>query len=369
MILQKINYFEHENEPNYWRVRDVNLSSINLIVGLNATGKTRLMNIISNLTKILTKKVKTNGSWELEFKNLDNNEIYKYKLNIVKNVVVKEEITQNGNELLKREEDKGALFSFRENKPIEIFPPKNELTLSVRRDRVEFPFFEELINWSENFYGYTFTGARPNEVTIPNTPAALLENLNTVPYLLVEALKDPQIRDSIINDFCEVGYPIKDIKVTSGLIPNAPPGLRLVELQETDLSCSTNQLFMSQGMFRAFSLIVIIEYILKMNKYCTVAIDDLGEGLDYERATKITNLLFKKITGSKIQLIVTSNDRFLINAANVRYLNILERQGHIVDSFNYLNSKEKFEEFETMGLNVFDFFSGKMYKENKNEKS
>lgn len=94
-----------------------------------------------------------------------------------------------------------------------------------------------------------------------------------------------------------------------------------------------------------------------------MVIDDLGEGLDYERSTKITKLLFEKIKEARLQLIVTSNDRFLINAVDIKYLNLLERSAHVVTSYNYNNSKEKFEEFEFAGLNNFDFFAGKMYRE------
>lgn len=368
MILKKINYYEHEGENNFWKIRDVNLGDINLIVGLNASGKTRLMNIISNLTKILTKKIKPkNGCWSLEFESLDNKTSYLYNLSIIKSVIIKEEIIQNGNILLKRATEDGQIWSFSQSKMIIINPPKNELVLSIRRDKVEFPFLEDLYRWADNFYGFAFC-TPPTEICIPNAPEGLLQNLNTVPYLLKEALQNPQIKETIIGDFCSIGYPISEVRVTYELLPGAPPGIPFAELQEKDLKCPTKQLFMSQGMFRAFALIVIIEYILQMNKYCTVAIDDLGEGLDYDRATRLTQLLFSKAIGSKIQLLVTSNVRFLINNTNIEYLNILERHGHIVDSFNYLNSKEKFEEFKVSGLNTFDFFTGKMYKEGPDEK-
>ena len=370
MILKKVNFFEYEGQPNYWKIRNVGLGDINLIVGYNATGKTRLMNIISNLAKILMKKRKppTEGSWSLEFKTLDKNEVYAYDLLIKNKIIEKEEIKLGGEILLQRVVDEGTITSCKQGK-IDINPPKEELVLNIRRDKAEFPFLEELYYWADNFYGYTFTSARPTEICIPSTQEGMLENLNTVPYILIDALQDPQIKKAIIKDFCDIGYPVSEVKVKQELISNLPPGIFFVELQEKDLKCPTKQVTMSQGMFRAFALVVIIEYILKMNKYCTVAIDDLGEGLDYDRATKITQLLFNKVVGSKIQLLVTSNDRFLINNTNIEYLNILERHHHVVDSFNYINSKEKFEEFKSIGLNTFDFFTGKMYKENPNEKN
>ena len=122
---------------------------------------------------------------------------------------------------------------------------------------------------------------------------------------------------------------------------------------------------MSQGMYRAFSLIIIVEYLLRLKKECTVVIDDLGEGLDFERSSKLTKIMIDKIKNSTIQLIMTSNDRFLINSVDIKYLNLLERKAHLVESFNIKNSRKLFEDFKYTGLNNFDLFSGKMYKSNE----
>ena len=46
MILVKVDYDQNLSEPNYWKIGDVDLGNFNLIVGLNATGKTRLTRII-----------------------------------------------------------------------------------------------------------------------------------------------------------------------------------------------------------------------------------------------------------------------------------------------------------------------------------
>ncbi|MCK4763300.1 MAG: hypothetical protein KAW12_13970 [Candidatus Aminicenantes bacterium] len=42
---------------------------------------------------------------------------------------------------------------------------------------------------------------------------------------------------------------------------------------------------------------------------------------------------------------------------------LLERNGHIVNSYSYSNSRELFDRFEFTGLNNFDFFTGGSYKE------
>ncbi|MFH1287070.1 MAG: AAA family ATPase, partial [bacterium] len=342
---------------------------INLIIGLNATGKTRLISVISNLAKILAKKKmeSLDGHWELEF--LNGNGVFNYKLEISNKIVAEEEIKKDGILLLKRTKEAGQIMSSITKKMNSFAPPKEELTLRVRRDQKEYPFLEELYNWANNFYGYTFANASPHQVTMPNpdVPETKLEDLGTVPYLLVEALQKQEIKKRIMEDFSTIGYPTKEIAIVKQNIAGIGLGIPFVEVQEKDLECSTSQFAMSQGMYRAFALLVIIEYILSIKRPCTIVIDDLGEGLDFERSSKIMNLIFDKIRDTNIQLIVTSNDRFLINTTNIKYLNLLERTGHVVTAFNYVNNKEKFDEFELTGLNNFDFFSRKMYKENKND--
>lgn len=365
MILKKINYMQHKGDQKYWKISNVNLERINLIIGFNATGKTRLMNIILNLAKIISRKTGyLDGHWELEFLNTLKNEIYNYRLDIKNKNIREENISINGEIFLQRAGENGEIFFNSKNKLLPYSPPKEELTLHVRRDKKEHPFLEELYDWGKSFYGYTFSNIDPRQVLIPKNDIqeVMLENLSAVPYLLVEALKNPKIEKKLIDDFSNIGYSIQTISVLKKDVAGISLGLPLVEVQENDLMCSIDQREMSQGMFRALSLIIIVEHILNKKKYCTIAIDDLGEGLDYERSSKLIKLLFKKLHSSKIQLIVTSNDRFLINAVDKKYLNILERKGHEVTSFNYSNSKKIFDEFEYTGLNNFDLFSKKIYK-------
>jgi hypothetical protein len=368
MILKKINFYQNKGKPNYWKIKGVNLEQVNLVVGLNATGKTRLMNVIINLAKIISRKVRIlNGHWELEFFNTQKNDVYNYKLDISNKIVKEEKFIKNGKTLLQRTGEEGKIFYNTKNKSLPFAPPKKELTLHVRRDKKEHPFLEELYNWGNKFYGYTFTNAIPNQVALPGseTSEIMLENLGTVPYLLIKALRNPKIKKKINDDLSYIGYPINSISSFRKDVAGVSLGVPVVVVQEEGLKCPTSQIEMSQGMYRALSLIIIIEHILSKNEYCSVGIDDLGEGLDFDRSTKLTKLLFNKVRSGKIQLIVTSNDRFLINATEMKYLNILQRRGHVVTSYNYSNSKERFDEFELSGLNTFDLFSRKMFKDIK----
>jgi len=54
MKLEKLSYSEFKNEPNEWTFEECTFGSINLIVGKNATGKTRTLNVIRGLAAQLS---------------------------------------------------------------------------------------------------------------------------------------------------------------------------------------------------------------------------------------------------------------------------------------------------------------------------
>jgi len=360
MILTKINYFEHKDEPRYWEIKDVILGKQNIIVGLNASGKTRLINIITNLAKILTQKVQKNGNWELEFKKNDD-VIYRFELSINNLLIKYERIYENNNLILERSEDKGELFSKTINDKEEYSPPKDELTINIRRDLKKYPYLEDIIAWAKELQGYTFSNVQTNQILIPSNPEVLLESLTSVPYILNKMTQNKDLIRNILNDLDKVGYPVEKISVKKELFKHPISDIFLVSVKEKNLECSTEQGLMSQGMYRVISLIVILEYILKEKQFKTILIDDLGEGLDFERSSNLTRLLFEKTKNTDIQLIVTSNDRFLINAVDLKNINYLKREGPIVRSINYYNNRELFEKFILTGLNNFDFLKSKIF--------
>jgi predicted site-specific integrase-resolvase len=120
-------------------------------------------------------------------------------------------------------------------------------------------------------------------------------------------------------------------------------------------------------MFRALSLIIQITYLeFKQKEQITILIDDIGEGLDFERANNLIKYLIKIAEKQKnnIQLIMTTNDRLVMNSVALEYWIILgkDNQGNI-DFYNYSNNKITFDKFKRIGLSNFDFFTSKYYKQ------
>lgn len=375
MILTNISYSQKIGEYDEWHLKDVDLGKLNLIVSRNAVGKTRTVNILNALAIMLLGKTTRllDGKWELTF--MRQKKPLRYILDITGQVVNREEFIEQNTVLLKRSGEEGSIMCFEEEGEFldRYSPPKNKLTNQVRRDVKAHPFIEELVNWAENYHSFTFSTIRPNQMTLlpPQSPgisgidgvAFFSPDLSLVPYLLKEIENDTNTIRSIIKDLKRTGYEITQLDVVD-LGPGGAPYMRVVE---RGVKFPINQISISQGMYRVIAIIVTINYLMARAKAGTVVIDDLCEGLDFSRSSKLASMLFKKVRNTDIQLIATTNERFLMNSVDLKYWNIFERRGNYVSSFNYRNSKKAFDEFLLTGMNSFDFFANELYKRLKIE--
>lgn len=358
MILKHINYSENKGKPNSWEINDVSLSKQNLIVGVNATGKSRLLNVIVGFAATLSSKVKhIDGDWDLIFGN-GGGLFYHYYLCIENGLVSKEVIVENDEKyLLKRNLHSAEIYSVINEQNDSFSPPQDEITVNVRRDTEHYPFLEYFIDWAKNLKMYSFSQTLKNNITIPNNQDGFLDSLTTIPYIVSSyTSNNPEMIDAIVSDMNSIGYSVDKV-YAKALLSQGPVNTLAVVLKERDLSCETEQINISDGMFRALCVIGILEFILFTGKKGTIIIDDLGEGLDFERSSKLIKLLFDKTQDSEIQLIITSNDRFLINSVDMKNINYLIRHSQSVEALNYLNSKVLFDNSILAGLNNFDLIT------------
>jgi len=104
--------------------------------------------------------------------------------------------------------------------------------------------------------------------------------------------------------------------------------------------------------------LIQVTYNIMSGLPSTILIDDIGEGLDFERSTKLIGLLIELAKkNDDIQLIMSTNDRFVMNNVPLEYWQVIQRKGGECRIYNYRNSKEIFDEFAYTGLNNFDFLA------------
>lgn len=352
MKIKSLSYID----PN-WELNNLQLGTVNLIVGKNSTGKTKTLQTINLLVKMITQKRDLNwgGQWEIVFENYKGEEInYQFSTCYQKKGVSFEKMLLNGVLMLSRDRDyETKIRNVVSNRFESIYPPDEKLIIHTNRDVKKYPYLEDLANWAEQSYGFKFGNISPYSL-LNRQEYDLLTAVEDIPTLFKSLKRDD--KDVIISNFNGIGYDISDITVQDR-------GQYItINVKENGLTKALPHFKLSQGMFRALAVIVYVQYLISRKSPATIIIDDLCEGLDYDRATKLGKLIFEKCLSNDIQLIATSNDNFLMEVVDLKYWNVLTRTGKKVSGLNVQSNPEVFDDFKFTGLSNFDFFSSDYIK-------
>ncbi|MBX3017859.1 MAG: ATP-binding protein [Bdellovibrionaceae bacterium] len=382
MFLKSLSYSELEGTGYAWELQGLSLGQVNLVVGKNAKGKTRTLNVITGLGKLLGAQLElqwSSGHYDAEFS--DGSDSYRYILSIVNNAVVIEKFIKNGAVLLDRGAGGiGQVFSQTVGKMIAFQAPETQLAAVGRRDQINHPFFEILHQWGASLYYFEFSGNLGKDLV------AISQGDSPSVISKFDAPKDTRrvvgifqagvtqfgdvFKNRVISEFNSLGYELENVSI------DAPAGINFPEVsgrpswiwvKEKDLPQPIQQAHISNGMFRALSLVIQLVYSDFAYQPSCVIIDDIGEGLDFDRSCKLIELLLAKCSNTSMQLIMASNDRFVMNKVPLESWTVLDRKGHICNVYNYSNSKEKFDEFKFTGLNNFDFLASDFIWESSKE--
>lgn len=386
MKLDLVEYIQDEGLPSEWRLDGCKLGNINLIVGKNASGKSKILRAINLISGLLSgdaslKPDRRLKEWKLTFDSENEDSKKVYILKIKNGQVLKESFTMGDKNYLDRKESgEGKVWAEKLQQDIDFQTPTDEVAAFQRRDSIQHPIFDEIYNWASSLNYYQFgtdLGRKSLAVDVPlkKTRKKIdlrdADNVIDIFKLGKSHLKTPFI-EAIKSDMSSIGYNISEIDTQ-------PPSVMLYEeedemslqrigiqclyVQESDLKEKTEQGFISQGMFRALSLFIQINYSLLAKKPSCILIDDIGEGLDFERATAMIEILIKKAQNGLVQLVMTTNDRFIMNGVPLDYWSVIERKPGLAKLHNIHNSQKIFDEFKFTGLNNFDFFATQFYVE------
>lgn len=375
MQLKSFAYSEHDDAANVWKLSRFDLQQINLFVGLNTAGKSRILNCMSAISALIhhpPKKLFASGAWECEFDN--DGQKYQLCIKIKDSLVVMEELKVDGKIRLNRDKNGvGEIWAEKLKQNLEFKVPKESLVTHTRRDEVQHSFLEPLFLWAESVRKYSFG----TEFGKHNLYAVTKERLeldsdesrkSIDPNQVVQlyTLGFQKFNDSfdkdILDDLAQIGYDCEKINaspmqgITAHQFKETVPIL-VLSVQERDLLSLTFQNEMSMGMYRALALLINLNFIIKSKLTASIFIDDIGEGLDFERSTSLIRLLITKCKDAGVQLIMATNDRFIMNNVDLEHWHIVHRNGSDVRILDYSNSKEQFDNFKFLGLSNFDFFS------------
>lgn len=343
-----------------WELKEINFQAINLIVGQNATGKSKTFFAIATVAKLIMQEVTLppfDMSATLSF--IDENKVLDYAFKIEDKQVVYEELLVDNKIILKRTSDKCELLKE------SIVPPKDKFVVQVQRDTIKYPYFEEIMEWASNMYGVIFSKIT-SDPRIKNTTFSLINSRVSLHEMLGSFDKDilPKITKSLV----KIGYPIELLlKFPNELLNKFPneflekfPNRLDVDMYffvENDIKRFLMFSEISNGMYRVFYILVYLYYLSLKEKARTIIIDDLGEGLDYAKSNAFSKYVIEFCKTHNIQLFVSSNDSFIMDNTPLEYWNILVREKSKVYAINPKNNPQIFNDFKMTGLSPFDLFA------------
>jgi ABC-type multidrug transport system ATPase subunit len=375
MQLKKLEYKEYEGDKREWTLEPASFGQINLLVGKNATGKTRTLNVMAGLARLLAGKQQglfTSGDFKVTLVT-PNGKSFMYDVSMKNNLVNREYLSCDNNTYLTREgSGPGKIKTEPIGEMLDFQIKPNQLAIFSKRDSLQYPFLEEIAAWAEGTEHYEFaTLFGPNSIGNPGVIASMdrikdsektlsrdFEHREMLQLLVAAAINkfSDAFKKSILADMNKVGYDLEDMGVgVLSDIKMMPPPVG-IWVKEHDLRCNTEQNQMSLGMFRALAAVVRMNLAQFTNAPSAVFLYDVGEGLDFERSVGLIKILIEKAEKGGFQLFMTSNDRFVMNEVPLKYWSVIIRMGSLVKVKNYENSRDEFDKFEKLGLNNFDYF-------------
>ena len=381
MYLREIKFCRNKGLPNEWQIEGrphngvfgqwLSFPEMTLIVGKNASGKSKTLDVIRNIADLFAGDnhlsrlhAAGEGTAEYQLRFDDNGSLIEYYLNFENGKILQETLTINAAEKLNRAA--GKLWYEGVNKMLDFETDDDVLAIS-KRDKKQHSFFEALYAWGKHLSHYRFGTQLGKNALLRDMSAVRdddevdLKDSDQVASIFIKGrrLFSDAFTAAVLADMNAIAYDLKAIHV--GPLKNFPVQGFGLHVQEGDLHDVTDQREMSQGMFRALSLLVQLNYSLLSKTPSCILIDDIGEGLDYDRSNSLIELIIGKVQGSAVQVIMTTNDRFVMNKVPLAYWSVIQRVGNKSIFFNHKNSQQTFDEFAYSGLSNFDFLKTEFY--------
>ena len=342
-----------------WRTDYLDVFSQNLIVGKNSVGKSTIIRHLSHMASLISQRrlfdVNEDIAYMISIKDRDYLVTYRFAWRDSR-VFDEYLAVKYGNE-----EEKVRIARTPEEARFNgevVNPPKDKLLINMKRDTVLYPELETIISWAENVDALSF-----NEFDIDGDErlfSRFIKGGNNL-YTMVRALNQQSI-DNVIQAAERMDYHLDKIEAVEYA------DIHKVVFVEKGVTLPLFDFNLSKGMFRTLYLLIYLEYIAKSGKPVTLLIDDLCQGLDYDRSTKLGKYVFDYCSKNDIQLIATSNDSFLMDVVDLNYWSILQREGSKVSAINQKTHQDLFEDFSFTGLSNFDLLSSDFIaRHNKNK--
>jgi AAA15 family ATPase/GTPase len=361
----RLNIFEYVSDKDLsgqWQIGECQFNQTNLIVGRNATGKSKIVRAIHILSELLKRSeyisyLPKKHEWHLFFDIDIPEQKTEYILKINGGIIVQEQLiiySRSDKPILNRHmSGRGTIYAEELRQNIQFQIDQKELAAVKHRDSIQHPFLNDLYQWAKSLRFYDFgtaTGKYPG-----STIGLFVRGKKEIGDRFIQA---------VISDMAKIGYlglklETKEQSFIGSVIPTAEhlkSVFPFLYIKEYDLNCEIEFSTISQGMAQALSLFIQINYSLLANKPNCIVIDNIGQGLDYRRSLAIMRILMEKISTGSIQFIMATNNQFIMNVVPLEHWLFIERTPDGETIHNLCNKKERIEEVRFIGVNNYDLF-------------
>ena len=348
MPLHSFSYAEKHGTEEAWNTENLTFGQVNLLVGRNATGKTRILSALSRLAELLGGRgtlPSESAEWKIE---LTNGEALGYELLCRNGQVSSEKFLRGSTTLVSRSDTgEGRIYAEKLKQEIEFQSPPGSIAAVARRDLLQHPFLEPLHAWAE-WVDYFSFGSPTSRGMAAFSGGEILDRFQRgISHGGAEFTED------VRRDMNALGYPVEGLRINHSGAESEPSLL----VKESRLRAAIPLNSLSQGMLRSLGLVLFVHTATVQTGHACLLIDDLGEGLDFDHSCQAVEWLLGQAEAKRFQLIFSTNDRFVMNKVPLENWTILQQEGNLTRVCNYFNSRVKFEDFKFTGLSNFDFFS------------
>lgn len=268
MILKKMEYSDGKNSIFEWSLNEFSLEKVNLLVGKNATGKSRTIQAISNIGQLLRNGIPfvypSSAYCSIELS--DASDLHQYTLEKANNKVINESLKVNHELLLTRGKNGiGKIFAYKENRMIDFQIDDNRSIIALRQDAIQHPYLKKIVEWADGLRIYEFGGTLGKNTGLPlgidDDITINQQSSNQVVAFYKKGEKEfgSNFNQLILEKMDALDYHLRKIWIQPYL-SFYHEMVQMICVFENDREDLLPQSKMSQGMFRALSLVIQITY-------------------------------------------------------------------------------------------------------------